>query len=150
MTVLLRNVDDPGVLAALHAAAFPDGAWSAGSIAASLSVGGRGYVAGVDADAPPVALALARRAGEDGELLTIGVAPSARRRGLAATLLAAVASDFAADGARALILEVASDNHAPRALYNQAGFKRIGARRFYYRRPVGGSVDAIVMRLTLS
>ncbi len=66
------TVDDVAVLAALHAAAFAD-AWSAASIRDLFAtpgvfalIAGEGFV-------------LARAAGDEAEILTIAVAPAARR-----------------------------------------------------------------------
>lgn len=130
-------------LAEAHAQAF-EAPWSAAQFAALMenpavfalmAEGGEG-------------LAVAWTAAGDGELLTVGVAPAARRRGLGAALVSAAAARAAALGARALHLEVAEDNAAAQALYRRLDFAAVGRRRNYYSRP-GGAVDALVLRLAL-
>jgi ribosomal-protein-alanine N-acetyltransferase len=44
-----------------------------------------------------------------------------------------------------VILEVAADNPAARALYARAGFREVGRRRNYYRRPARRA-DALILR----
>jgi ribosomal-protein-alanine N-acetyltransferase len=68
-----------------------------------------------------------------------------RRAGLGAALVAAAMARAAAAGAAAMYLEVASGNGPARALYERAGFVRVGRRARYY--PDGG--DALVLRAAL-
>jgi ribosomal-protein-alanine N-acetyltransferase len=92
---------------------------------------------------------LCRVAGGEMEILTIGVAAAARRRGVASALIAAalpVARDL---GAEAVFLEVAVDNDGAIALYERLGFVRSGLRKSYYDRGAAGVIDALVMRLDL-
>jgi len=56
----------------------------------------------------------------------------------------------AAGGAKAVFLEVAADNAAALALYQEAGFETVGVRRGYYPRPGGGAADALNLRLALN
>ncbi len=87
--------------------------------------------------------------GPTAEILTVGVIPAARRRGLAVRMLAALLDEARARGADEAFLEVRVDNEPAIALYAREGFVRVGLRRGYYDR---GRVDAVVMRraLTLS
>lgn len=96
----------------------------------------------------PGGFALFALAADEAEVLTLAVAPGARRRGLGAALLAAAAAAAAARGARSIHLEVAEDNAAARALYARAGFAETGRRRGYYARP-GGRTDALRLRRAL-
>jgi ribosomal-protein-alanine N-acetyltransferase len=77
------------------------------------------------------------------EILTVGVVPSARRRGIARALLDALLDQAKARGAREAFLEVRIDNDAARKLYETAGFVEVGLRRGYYD---AGRVDAVVMK----
>ena len=149
MSVVFRGATDAEFLSALHADAFGPAAWSAASLAASLTAGAIAFLAAPTESEPPQALAMARAAGDESELLTLGVGAQARRRGLGRALLDAAMADAAESGAVAMILEVADDNAAARALYEAAGFHRIGGRPFYYRRPYGATADAIIMRRAL-
>jgi ribosomal-protein-alanine N-acetyltransferase len=94
---------------------------------------------------PMDALILVRIAADEAEILTLAVAPQARRRGSGHALLMAAASIAASQGARAFFLEVSVANIAARALYTKAGFVRAGQRPHYYS---DGS-DALVLRLDL-
>ncbi|OQW60090.1 MAG: hypothetical protein A4S17_10920 [Proteobacteria bacterium HN_bin10] len=87
-------------------------------------------------------------AGGDAEVLTVAVAPEARRKGFGAALVTAVGVAAHARGAATIHLEVAEDNFAARALYAKLGYAESGRRRAYYA-GVGGAVDAIVMRCAL-
>ncbi len=84
--------------------------------------------------------------GQDAELLNVAVDPQFRGRGLAGQMLDAVLIQLGANGVRTAFLEVRESNRAALALYGSRGFKEIGRRRNYYRRPVE---DALVMRRVL-
>ena len=129
-------------MAAIHAACFPPRErWGADAMALQLAQpGGFGLID------PAGAMLLARLAADEAEILTLAVAPPARRQGRAAALLAAAAAHAGAAGTRAIYLEVAADNAAARALYSQAGYVEVGRRRRYY---AGGS-DALVLRRDLT
>jgi ribosomal-protein-alanine acetyltransferase len=77
------------------------------------------------------------------DVLTVGVVPSARRRGLARRMLAALYTEAARRGATEIFLDVRVDNESAIALYRNEGFAELGRRRGYYD---GGRVDSLVMR----
>jgi ribosomal-protein-alanine N-acetyltransferase len=139
---------DASAMAAAHAESFAE-SWSEGDIAAVLaSPGAFGLLVRGEGEAV-TAFALARVAADEAELLTLAVAPGARRRGVGAALVEAVAGAAAAAGARRLFLEVAADNAAALALYRGAGFAPVGQRLAYYRRRAG-VVDALVFARDLN
>ena len=71
----------------------------------------------------PVGLALARRTGSRlGRLADLYVVPEARREGVAAALVRAVADTLAAGGVEHLDLEVGAGNSGARAAYHHWGF----------------------------
>jgi [ribosomal protein S18]-alanine N-acetyltransferase len=80
------------------------------------------------------------------EIVALGVAASARRRGLAGALLAEVVAAARAAGARRVLLEVAASNTAARRLYESAGFSVFNVRRGYYRQ---SGDDALELELGL-
>lgn len=80
------------------------------------------------------------------EVLTVGVVPAARRRGLARAMLAELVRVAVERGATELLLEVRVDNEAARNLYAAEGFTELGRRKGYY---ANGRVDAVVMRREL-
>ena len=83
---------------------------------------------------------------EDAEVLNVAVEPGSRGKGLAGQMLDAVLIELGARGVANAYLEVRESNQAARALYESRGFREIGRRSKYYRRPVE---DALVLRRLL-
>jgi ribosomal-protein-alanine N-acetyltransferase len=136
---------DSPALACLHARAFSK-AWGAEAIAKILNNPTTiGFAA---RNERLLGFVLAWAAAGDAELLTIAVAPGARRSGVASQLLCAALAAALARGAAAMHLDVAADNAAACALYLKHGFAEVGRRRGYYATEQGG-FDAIVMRRAL-
>lgn len=135
----------PDALAALHGAAFTmPRPWTAGEFAALLADRTVFLVAEAEG------FALGRVVLDEAELLTIAVAPGARRQGAGTRLMARWEAAAAARGAARAVLEVAADNAPARALYAARGFRPAGLRRGYYRRPDGLRIDALVLARSLS
>ena len=82
-------------------------------------------------------------AADEGEILNLAVAPADRRNGLGRALVEEVLEALAERGVRQVYLEVRESNAPARALYAAHGFREVGRRKQYYRRPVE---DAIVLR----
>jgi ribosomal protein S18 acetylase RimI-like enzyme len=78
------------------------------------------------------ALVFFRRGSTLARLYSIATAPAARGRGIGAGLLAAAERAARERGCRALRLEVRVDNTAAIALYERAGYRRIGSYPGYY------------------
>ncbi|EEW26756.1 ribosomal protein S18-alanine N-acetyltransferase [Rhodobacter ferrooxidans] len=97
----------------------------------------------------PGGFLLGRVIADEAELLTLAVAPEARRQGIAAALLAEFLAQSTARGAETAFLEVAADNRAALGLYHAAGFTAVGRRRGYYTSPEGRAIDALVLRCRL-
>jgi ribosomal-protein-alanine N-acetyltransferase len=132
----------PEVLGALHARAIAvPRPWTAAEFADLL--GARGVFL-ID-DPAGRGFALGRVAGPEAELLTLVVAPEARRQGIARDLLGRFAAAARARGATASFLEVAASNGAARTLYAGAGWRETGRRRNYYAHDGGAAEDAVVM-----
>ena len=83
-------------------------------------------------------------------MLTIAVAPEARRNGEGRALLDGFLRTARARGAGTAFLEVAADNAAALALYRRSGFAEAGRRRGYYHSPGNPPVDALVMVKSLA
>ena len=97
----------------------------------------------------PAGYVVAATAADEAEILSLGVAPAHRRRGIGAALIRAAAEQAKAQGAATLFLEVAADNAAADALYRSLGFVQVGLRRKYYRRSAHTRVDARILSLKL-
>ncbi len=91
--------------------------------------------------------ALVRDSGEECEVLTIAVRPRVRRQGVGRALMGAVIRAAQGRGVP-IILEVASNNSAAKALYDRLGFVIAGKRPRYYREKGGDRVDALIMKWT--
>jgi ribosomal-protein-alanine N-acetyltransferase len=83
---------------------------------------------------------------ETAQIVTVGVLPRARRKGVGRELVRALVDEARRRKAGEVLLEVRVDNEAAQKLYESEGFSVIGLRRGYYDR---GRVDAVVMRLEL-
>ena len=156
--ISIRNVGpfDLGRLSRLHRGCF-DEAWSRSDLAHLLAMpGGFGLVAKLfeggftrfDA-LRGIGFSLCRVTRDESELLSIGVAPSYRRRGVAGRLLEATMSRASATGAGVMFLEVAIDNLPAQRLYADYGFERVGTRPDYYQRADGSRAGAYTMRCDL-
>jgi len=126
---------------------FGTESWSADSYRAEIAdTGSRYYIALEDAAEQLLGWAGLLIAADQAEILTVGVATAAQRRGLARRMLAALYAEAIRRRARELFLEVRVDNRPAISLYESEGFARIGVRRGYYE---NGRVDAVVMRRKL-
>jgi len=134
----LAGVAHAALLAALHGRCFDD-AWSTQAMGEVLgSPDAFAYLAigaSEDREDRPLGFAMARRTGDDAELLTLCVLPEERRRGVGAALLDEVMRRARAGGARRLFLEVAETNGVAQALYAARGFVAGRRRPDYYRGP---------------
>lgn len=134
---------DLDVLAGLHAACF-DEAWRSAALGTLLAMPGSLGLIGL-LDGLPRGFLLARRIGEEAEILSLCVIPAVRRHGLASALLHAGFERLVRDGATQIFLEVAETNDAARALYGAHGFSVVGRRPDYYRRSDGERAAALVL-----
>lgn len=78
------------------------------------------------------ALVFFRESSTLARLYSIATTPAARGRGIGAGLLAATEEAARARGCRAVRLEVRVDNTSAMALYERAGYRRIGRYAAYY------------------
>jgi ribosomal-protein-alanine N-acetyltransferase len=149
------SVSQVDVVAALHIASFTepwDDPWSREFLWRILSTPGAfGFVAqeSVSEIDTPVGFALMRMSGEECEILSIGVIPDARRRGVGCALLGSIARLAASRDATSMVLEVAEDNAPAIGLYRSLGLVRVGRRPRYYRRD-DKPVDALILRGTIT
>jgi len=142
-TVLLSPPYDLDALARLHAASFAD-AWSAEWIGKLLVQPGTS--AFMDAGKAG-GFVLVRVAGGEAEILTLAVAPAARRRGIGFALVTAACRHAQKMGAGASFLEVCESNEPARSLYKRLGFREVGRRRGYYQSAGGSNEDGLIFRV---
>ncbi len=149
---------DAATLLALEEALFPEDPWTAAMIHEELASPYSIYLLALEGDAaapPRTGIDEAgavrgyggvRIVGEDADIMTIGVVPSSRGRGLGAAILERLLELAAERGASACFLEVRESNGPARRLYERAGFVEVGRICRYFRRP---TEDAIAMRADL-
>ena len=131
----------PAELAALHAVCFTTPRpWSKAEFAALLATSGALLLTSDHG------FLLARVAAGEAELLTLAVAPAARRTGEGRDLVRRFVVAAEGLGATVAFLEVASDNPAAQALYRATGWHEAGRRRGYY----APGIDALVLRRDLA
>lgn len=130
-------------MAAIHAieqVVFSD-PWSTQDFRDCVTSDALFLVAEADGDVGGYVVAL--DAADEGEILNLAVAPSGRRHGLGRALVEAMLRLLKEREVCQVYLEVRESNAAARALYAAQGFKEVGRRQQYYRRPVEA---AIVLR----
>lgn len=120
-------------IANLHKLCFPNKPWSASDFA-DLKKSGCEIIVSQNG------FAVWRNVADESEIITIGVAPDARRNGIASAMLTIIEKNIKNQGVKKIFLEVASTNIAGQKLYENNGYKTVGIRPKYY-----DGVDAILM-----
>lgn len=83
-----------------------------------------------------------RRIIDEAEIISIGVAPVARRTGTASALMQIVEQDVKQAGVKTIFLEVDETNIPAIELYKKSGFTNVSVRPHYYE----NGHDAIIMK----
>ena len=131
------QIQDSSVLASLHKLCFAE-AWDNAAFKIILETTGSTAFLAINAEGP-VGLLVYREVAGEAEILTLGVVPSLRRRGVGKTLL----FHLLAFNIPRVFLEVASRNQEAIALYSKAGFRQVGLRKSYY---AGSGDDALILQ----
>lgn len=151
MSAILRAATerDAALLAQLHRECFEE-KWDEASLHSVLThPATSAFIAGDAAANDLQAFIAIQTFADEAEILTLGTAPTARRKGLAKSLLFHAAAHAAEYGARTIFLEVAETNAAAAALYAGAGFAIVGRRKSYYRGEAGQGIDALRLSAAL-
>lgn len=140
----ILTAGDVARVVALEQVVFAEDPWTEGMVAEELQVRGRHYIgAEVRGDLIGYAgIAL----GPDADIMTIGVLPDARGRGVGRLLLRDLLDAARRAGTRRVFLEVRASNDAAISLYTSHGFAPIGRIRRYFHHP---TEDAVTMRADL-
>jgi ribosomal-protein-alanine N-acetyltransferase len=142
-SLIAMTVQDGGTLEQIHAACFSD-AWDRDAFDHLLTENLTcGWIATLDGN--PVGFVLARVLGDEAEILTFAVQPSAQRLGIGRCLLKELIDFLKSVECGKIFLEVAVDNEAAIALYTSAGFIRVGTRPNYYQRADQVFISASIM-----
>jgi ribosomal-protein-alanine N-acetyltransferase len=132
------------VVSALHSKCFDEEQWDEPAFAGILAIPGTFGSIALMQDTP-AGFVIARVVYDECEILSLGVCPELRQRGLGRTLLKSVLDHVLGSEARTIYLEVAEDNAAAQQLYATEGFAVIGKRQGYFRRGPGRTVAALVL-----
>ena len=95
----------------------------------------------------PAGFVIAQLAGDEAEILSLGVAMKWQRLGLGRRLIEGLIRAAQRAEARRLFLEVSIDNEAALKLYQSLDFRRVGVRPKYYQRDGQAPVDALILAL---
>ncbi|MDT4960949.1 MAG: [ribosomal protein S18]-alanine N-acetyltransferase [Pseudonocardiales bacterium] len=147
VTVVAMNAAHIDALMPYERTMFGTEAWTAGGYRSELAdTERRHYLVAQGEQGELLGWAGVMVIADSAEILTVGVVPSARRRGIARQLLDGLLAEARRRGAVQAFLEVRVDNQAAQSLYVREGFAQVGVRPGYYD---GGRVDAVVMRREL-
>jgi ribosomal-protein-alanine N-acetyltransferase len=135
-------------LAELHGASFHRG-WGEGEFERMLAERNT-LVHRLRLGRKTIGFAVSRMAADEAEILSIGIDPTHRGRGLSRDLLLTHLGHLAGRGIRTIFLEVEENNQPARRLYEWAGFSVVGRRERYYQEPGGQQLNALLMRRDLS
>ena len=141
------NAFDLPVFVSLDKELFPYSPWSASQYKEEFSSPTRHFVVAIDEAQNIVGYAGVFAPGEaEADILTVGVVPLHRGKGIAKALMALITDWADEQGSTAMMLEVKIDNLEAIGLYEALGYSKLNIRKDYF----GAGLDAQVMRLELS
>ena len=141
------NAFDLPVFVSLDKELFPYSPWSASQYRDEFSSPTRYFVVAVDEAESIIGYAGVFAPGQaEADILTVGVVPNHRGKGIAKALMALLTDWAKAQGSTAMMLEVKVDNSEAIGLYQSLGYSKLNIRKDYF----GAGLDAQVMRLELS
>jgi ribosomal-protein-alanine N-acetyltransferase len=147
ITYRLANAFDLPVFVSLDKELFPYSPWSASQYKEEFSSPTRHFVVAVDADQNIIGYAGVFAPGAtEADILTVGVVPEHRGKGIAKALMALITNWAKEQGTTAMMLEVKTDNLQAIGLYESLGYSRLNIRKDYF----GAGRDAQVMQFELS
>ena len=141
------NAFDLPVFVSLDKELFPYSPWSASQYKEEFSAPTRHFVVAIDESEDIIGYAGVFAPGQaEADILTVGVVPEHRGKGIAKELMALITNWAKAQGSIAMMLEVKIDNPEAIGLYESLGYSKLNVRKDYF----GAGLDAQVMRLELS
>jgi len=147
ITYRQANAFDLPVFVSLDKELFPYSPWSASQYKEEFSAPTRYFVVAIDEQQNIIGYAGVFAPGAaEADVLTIGVVPTERGKGIARRLMAMITNWASQQGSTAMMLEVKVDNVEAIGLYESLGYSKLNVRKDYF----GAGLDAVVMRLELS
>ena len=141
------NAFDLPIFVSLDKGLFPYSPWSASQYKEEFSSPTRHFVVALDEAQNIVGYAgVFAPGGAEADILTVGVVPDHRGKGIAKALIALITDWAKVQGSTAMMLEVKTDNTDAIGLYESLGYSTLNIRKDYF----GAGLDAQVMRLELS
>ena len=138
---------DLPVFVSLDKELFPYSPWSASQYKEEFSAPTRHFVVALDNEQSIIGYAGVFAPGAaEADVLTVGVVPSHRGKGIARQLMALITDWAHKQGSTAMMLEVKVDNAEAIGLYESLGYSKLNTRKDYF----GPGLHALVMRLELS
>jgi ribosomal-protein-alanine N-acetyltransferase len=138
---------DLPVFVSLDKELFPYSPWSASQYKEEFSSPTRHFVVAVDEEQSIIGYAgVFAPGGAEADVLTVGVVPSHRGKGIARQLMVLITDWAHKQGSTAMMLEVKVDNAEAIGLYESLGYSKLNTRKDYF----GPGLHALVMRLELS
>ena len=132
------------VLETLHGLSF-EHPWSASDFGQLIANSATHGLIALKAQTTPLGFILLSHVVDEAEILSLCVAPQYRNHKIATQILASVMKTYKDQGVNKVFLEVAEENRPAIGLYETCGFKVVGERPDYYRKPDKTSQKAIVM-----
>jgi ribosomal-protein-alanine N-acetyltransferase len=146
ITYRVANAFDLPVFVSLDKELFPYSPWSTSQYKEEFSSPTRHFVVAVDAVQNIVGYAgVFAPGGAEADVLTVGVIPTHRGKGIAKALMAMITDWAKEQGSIAMMLEVKVDNAEAIGLYESMNYSKLNVRKDYF----GAGLDALVMRLDL-
>lgn len=142
MTVIPMEERHLAALAEIEKACF-HAPWSAAMLREEL---GKGIFLVAEQDGAAVGYVGCQTVLDEGYITNVAVSPDCRRQGVGRALVAALKARAAQAGLAFVTLEARASNAPAIALYEGAGFRRVGVRRNFYTAP---TEDAVLMTLYL-
>lgn len=143
----IANAFDLPVFVSLDKELFPYSPWSDSQYKEEFSSPTRHFVVAVDESNTIVGYAgVFAPGGTEADILTVGVVPAHRGKGIAKQLMEMITQWAKEHGSTAMMLEVKIDNSVAIGLYRSLGYTQLNIRKDYF----GVGLDAQVMRLELS
>ena len=141
------NAFDLAVFVSLDKKLFPYSPWSASQYNEEFSSPTRHFVVALDDEQNIIGYAgVFAPGGAEADVLTVGVIPSHRGKGIGRQLMAMITDWAKQQGSIAMMLEVKVDNFDAIGLYETLGYAKLNVRKDYF----GAGLDALVMRLELT
>ena len=146
ITYRVANAFDLAVFVSLDKELFPYSPWSASQYKEEFAAPTRHFVVALDDAQSIIGYAgVFAPGGAEADVLTVGVIPNHRGKGIARQLMALITDWAKQQGSIAIMLEVKVDNLEAIGLYESLGYSKLNVRKDYF----GAGLDALVMRLEL-